>query len=150
MTLIGIIAFLVADAMSTGFRAFFTTDSRKEALDQARIAMERMTREIRNLRDSDDVIASSTSQFNFTDVNGSNIDFNYSSPNITRNSATLATNITSFSFAYIRADGTSDASFVDSDPDNPATDAKRIRITVTAMVSNEPVTLQSEVWPRNL
>lgn len=44
MTLIGIIAYIVATALTTGIKAYFTTDFRKEALDQSRIAMERMTR----------------------------------------------------------------------------------------------------------
>ncbi|MBI5203853.1 MAG: type II secretion system protein [Nitrospirae bacterium] len=150
MVLIGIIAYIVATALSTGITAYFTTDFRKEALDQTRIAMERMTREIRNLRDSDDVATGTSSQFNFTDVSGTNIDFSYSNPNITRDGATLATNITSFSFSYIRADGASNPTFVDSDPDDPAIDTKRIRITFTATISGETVTLQSEVWPRSL
>lgn len=143
MVLIGIVAFIVADAMSTGFKAYFITDFRKEALDHARIAMERMAREIRNLRDSSSVITSSTTQFNFTDTDGNTIDFIWASPNITRNGNTLATNINTFSFGYIREDGTVDATF---DPVN----TKRIRINLTATVSGESVQLQSEVWPRNL
>lgn len=158
MTLIGIIAYIVAIALSTGIKAYFTTDFRKEALDQTRIAMERMTREIRNLRDSDDVGASSGTQFCFTDTEGTQINYSYSGSDIKRDTgncapgsgATLSTNITSFSFSYIRANGTSDAGFVDTDPDDPATDTKRIRITFTATISTEPVTLQSEVWPRSL
>lgn len=150
MVLIGIIAYIVATALSTGIKGYFITDYRKEALDQARIAMERMTREIRNLRDSDDVATGTSSTFSFTDISGANINFTWSSPNITRNGTTLATNITSFSFSYSRADGTPSATFVDSDPDNPATDTKRIRINITATINNESVTLQSEVWPRSL
>jgi len=150
MVLIGIVAFIVADAMSTGFKTYFTTDNRKEALDQARIAMERMTREIRNLRDSSSIIASSTTQFNFTDIDGNAINFIWTSPNITRNGNTLATNITSFSFGYIRADSTNvDAVFNPALPPDPAR-TRRIRITLASTVSGERVTLQSEVWPRNL
>ncbi len=154
MVLIGIVAYIAADAMSTGFKAFFVTDNRKEALDQARIAMERMTREIRNLRDSSSVTTSSATQFCFTNLDGTLINFNYQSPNIRREEGgactvgsgqVLSTNISSFTpgFEYIRSNGTTDATF-------SSVNTKRIRITFTATVSGESVQLQSEVWLRNL
>jgi len=158
MVLMGIVALVVANALSTGVTAFFTTDNRKESLDQGRIALDRMAKEIRNLRDSDDVNASSATQFCFTDTEGVQINYSYAGTNLRRatgnctagSGATLSANITSFSFDYIRADGTVDASFVDTDPDNPATDTKKIRITLTSTASGESVSLETEVWPRNL
>lgn len=154
MVLIGIIAFVVANSMSTGFKAYFTTDFRNEALNQARIAMERMTREIRNVRSRTDVPTGTNNQFCFTDINGTRISFRYDgSANILRGEGgagcpgatenTLSTNINSFSFSYIRPDGTVDAAF-------SAVNTKRIRLTLTATISGENVTLQSEVWPRSL
>jgi prepilin-type N-terminal cleavage/methylation domain-containing protein len=157
MVLIGIVAFIVADAMSTGFKAYFTTDFRKEALDQARIATERMTREIRNVRslgrdnDSDgnidaDIATATATSFCFTDVNGTTISFALSGTNILRGEGncppdstnTLSENITSLSFSYIYASGTF------------ATAIRRVQITLTSTISNESVTLQSEVYLRNL
>ena len=49
MVLMGIVAVVVANALSTGIQGNLVTDNRKEALDQARVAMERMRREIRNV-----------------------------------------------------------------------------------------------------
>ena len=145
MVLIGIIAYIVATALTTGIKAYFTTDFRKEALDQSRIAMERMTRETRNLRDSSSVIASSPTQFNFTDIDGNAINFIWTSPNITRNADTLATSITSLLFEYVDNTGgvVAGGGFV-------AGTTRRIRITLTATKNTESVTLQSEVWPRSL
>ena len=163
MVLMAIVALIVANALSTVIKGTLMTDDRKEAMDQARIAMERMTREIRNLRDSDDVNTGNATQFCFTDTDGVQINYSYSNPNIKReapsaactpgNGQTLATGITGitpFSFEYIKANGTVDTAFVDTDPDAPATDTKRIRITIPCTISGETVTLQSEVWPRNL
>ena len=44
MVLMGIVALVVANALSTGVKGNLVTDNRKEGLDQARVAMERMTR----------------------------------------------------------------------------------------------------------
>ena len=154
MVLIGIVALVVANALSTGITGFFVVDYRKEALDQARIAMDRMAKEIRNLRNNASVSTSSSSQFCFTDTEGTIIDYAYSSSNIVRDTgnctagggSTLATNIAaSFSFAYIQANGT---------PESPvqfsSVTTKRIRIIIPSTVSGETVELQTEVWPRNL
>lgn len=143
MTIIGIIAYVAAQAITAGTRTYFSTDYRKEALDQARVAMERMTREVRTLRDSSSVITSSSTRFNFTDSGGNNIDFNYANPNITRNGNTLATGISAMTFAYVRNDGTVDAVF------SPA-NTRMIRITITATVSGENLQLESGAFLRNL
>jgi hypothetical protein len=142
MVVIGIIAYVAAQALSSGSRAFFQTDFRKEALDQSRIAMERMVREIRTLRDSSSVITSSATRFNFTDASGNAIDFSWTNPNITRNVDILASNISALAFGYVRADGTVDPAF--------SANTRRVRITMTATVSGESVQLQSEAYLRNL
>jgi len=152
MVLIGIVAFIVADAMSTGFKTYFTTDNRKEALDQARIAMERMTREIRNLRSSADIGTANANQFCFVNTDGTRVSFLYSGTTIVRDepvacpsaagAPVLANNITVFSFTYLQTDGSTDPA--------PPTNTKRIRIAITSTLSNEQVQLQSEVWPRSL
>lgn len=176
MVLIGIIAFVVADALSTGIRAYFLTDHRKEALDQARIAMERMTREIRNVSslgrsiDGDGFIdaevgTANGTQFCFNDVNGKTISFRYDGANyIYREEWTpanlaacpgaggnrLAANVAVLNFRYILADGTTT-----STPADP-TDIRRVQIGwsgtpgISVTVSNETVSLNSEVYLRNL
>ncbi len=153
MVLIGIVALVVANALSTGIKGSLVTDNRKEALDQARVAMERMTREIRNLRSSSDVSTNGISQFCFTDTSGTQINFSYSGSDIKRDTgnctagsgATLSTGIiSSFSFGYVRGDtGAVENTFT-------AGTTKRIRITIPCTISGESVTLQSEVWPRSL
>jgi len=156
MVLIGIIAYIVATALTTGIKAYFMTDFRKEALDQSRIAMERMTREIRNVRSSSDIWASSdATRFCFTNTDGTTVSFRYPGNTVVREEGlanlaacpgaagnTLATSITPFLFQYIDNTGAVGAF--------SAATTKRIRITITATKNTESVTLQSEVWPRNL
>ena len=158
MVLIGIVALVVANALSTGITGFFVVDNRKEALDQARIAMDRMAKEMRNLKNSASVTTSSATQFCFTMLDGTNnnllVNYSYVDPNIRReeggacvagNGQTLATNIASFSFAYIRANGDAESPVQFS-----SVTTKRIRIIIPCTISSETVTLETEVWPRNL
>lgn len=151
MALIGIIAFVVANSMSAGFKAYFTTDFRNEALNQARIAMERMSKEIRNVRSRTDIGTANAAQFCFINTDGARISFRFSANTIIREEPaacpgiagnTLAGNITSFTFAYLQSNGSADPA--------PPTNTKRIRITFTSTISSESITLQSEVWPRSL
>lgn len=154
MVLIGIVAYIAADAMSTGFKAFFVTDNRKEALDQARLAMERMTREIRNTRGSSDISTADATTFTFTDISGTTITFTLNAGNINRTSGTtntLATGISNSTlpsgiFSYTLTTGA-----VTQTP-TPAERLliKRIKIDFKATTNNENVALQSEVWLRNL
>jgi type II secretory pathway pseudopilin PulG len=159
MVLVAIIALVVAHALSTGITGFFVVDNRKEALDQARVAMDRMAKEMRNLKNSASVTASSAAQFCFTMLDGTNnnllVNYSYVYPNIKReeagacvadNGQTLATSIAAtFSFAYIQANGTEESPVQFS-----SVTTKRIRIIIPSTVSGETVELQTEVWPRNL
>ena len=182
MVLIGIIAYIVAIALSTGIKAYFTTDFRKEALDQTRIAMERITREIRNVRslgrsiDADGFIdaeigTANGTQFCFNDVNNKTISFRYDGANnIFRQEWTpadltacsgvggniLAANVTALNFQYILANGA-----ITQTPDTLSapedrTDTRRVQIGwsstpgISVAVSNETVSLSSEVYLRNL
>ena len=176
MVLIGIIAYIVAIALSTGIKAYFMTDFRKEALDQARIAMERMTKEIRNVSslgrsiDGDgftdaEIGTANGTQFCFNDVNGQTISFRYDGANyIYREEWTpanlaacpsaggniLAASVAALNFRYILADGST--TLTPADP----TDVRRIQIGwsgtpgISVTVGNETVSLSSEVYLRNL
>ena len=162
MVLIAIIALVVANALSTGITGFFVIDNRKEALDQARVAMDRMAKEMRNLKNSTSVTTGNATQFCFTMLDGTNnnvlVNYSYTSSNtnIKRKEAgdvacpsgegqTLATNIAAatFSFAYIKANGDAESLF-------SSVTTKRIRIIIPCTISGETVELQTEVWPRSL
>ncbi len=150
MVLIGVIAYIVASAMSTGLKAYFTTDFRKEALDQARIAMERMTREIRNVKSNTDISTANATTFTFVDTSGTTISFALNAGNINRTSGTtntLATGISSAGiFTYVLSTGATTQSPVPAE----ILLIKRVKIDITATKNTESVTLQSEVWPRSL
>jgi hypothetical protein len=158
MVLMGIVALVVANALSTGIQGNLVTDYRKEGLDQARVAMERMRREIRNTRSSSaaDLSVATATTFTFVDTEGTSISFalNTGNGNIERTSGStnaLATGISSIGdatfptgiFSYVQTDGT-----ITQTP--TLSSIKRIKIGFKATAGTENVQLQTEVWPRNL
>jgi prepilin-type N-terminal cleavage/methylation domain-containing protein len=171
MVLISIVALVVANALSTGITGFFVTDYRKEALDQARGAMDRMAKEIRNINSRSDIGTATATQLcfrainNLSDSDANNdyiiISFRLSGNAIIREDgladlaacpgsagSTLATGISNATlpsgiFTYVESGGT--------ETQTPTvTQIKRIKIDFRATAGTESITLQSEVWPRNL
>ncbi|MDP2166726.1 MAG: type II secretion system protein [Thermodesulfovibrionales bacterium] len=137
MVLVAIIAYILADALRTGVNAYIITDQRKEALDAGRVAMERMTREIRGAMAVNSV---SATEFCFKAIDGTTLGFRLSGGNILRNNGwtscppttggtdnTLASDISLLSFARV---------------------LNTVIIDLTSTVSGEAVPLRSMVWLR--
>jgi|Deesub1362A_J573_1020465.scaffolds.fasta_scaffold00013_64 prepilin-type N-terminal cleavage/methylation domain-containing protein len=149
-----ILAVVIGSALSEGVRAYLKTDNRNEALEEARTAIERLSKEIRN---GTQIATATSTVLCFADADGNTVSFRYEGGNniILREAIatgiggcpgtggnTLAANITSFSFSYIQNSGASDPS--------PPSNTKRIRVSLTATVSDESVELQTEIHPRGL
>jgi Tfp pilus assembly protein FimT len=164
MVLVAIIAYVVANALSTGIKGNLTTDYRKESLDQARLALDRMAKEIRNIKSRTDILTTNQTNlcFKATNILSDNtsatddiyISYRLSGSAIMREESTttnicpgssgntLAANITNLKFSYLKGNGSTDSS--------PPNDTKKIKIELTSTSSSsESVTLQTEVWLRN-
>jgi len=114
IVLISIIAALAAMVILQGVQGYSAEDQRSNIHYEARLAMERMTREIRLIRNQGTDIATMTStNLQYTDVNGASVGFNWTSPNLSRWNGVgydlLASGITSFTFSYLQQDGVSPA-----------------------------------------
>lgn len=70
IVLLGILAAVAAPLMSSGFRAYFVGKDIAETDGQARVAMERLSRELRSVRSPGDLTISSASDISFVDVDG--------------------------------------------------------------------------------
>lgn len=162
--LVSVIGFIAAQAFMTGVRAYLVTDQRKEALDQSRVAIDRMTREFRHVRavadaDADgyadaEIGTATATAFCFRNVFGTRMDFVFAGGNLTLledgaacgdpGGNVLATDLSAFSFNYVLYDGTATPAPADR------TDIRKVRIDLTATVNNESVPLRSEAFLRNL
>lgn len=150
--LLAIISAGFAAGLVPTMRASMMVDTRKEAIQSARMAVDRMMREIRVIRtiatNVPDIQTWTSTDLKFNDMYGKSIEF-------VRNGAgapytllryensvsnTLSGDVQSLSFTYLKKDGSA-ASAVG--------EIWRIQISLQVKVGNETVDLRSEVNPGN-
>ena len=108
MVILGIIAATGAQMMGNGFKAYFTGKNIAEMDGQARVALERMTRELRSVRAATDLTLVPGGEITFVDVDGNSIRYCMGTvlgcPGIAgdlmRNSQPLASGISNLTFTY--------------------------------------------------
>ncbi|MFH0790599.1 MAG: prepilin-type N-terminal cleavage/methylation domain-containing protein [Candidatus Omnitrophota bacterium] len=120
---------------------------RSEVVSQGRIAMIRMGREIRQIRDNLSVYNASAIRFRFDDINGNNIDYQLIGNNLMRNSDVLASGVSSLGFIYYNS---SNAVIPVPLVSPTATDIYQISITLFIQSGSQTKTLRSQIHPRNL
>lgn len=151
VALVGIVAAVFAIALVPTMRASVMVDTRSEALQSARVALDRMAREIRLIRSTAYIQTWTANDlmFNVNDPYNTSIEFKLSAgaapcnlllSNLLRNTDVLSCNVQSLTFSYLKNDGTA----------APAvTDIWRIVIDLSVKVGDETVNLRSEVHPSN-
>ncbi len=121
---------------------FLEARNRRDAVQEARYAIERMSREIREDIDATtDITAFSASTFTYTDPNSASVSFTKSGSNLLRNSDVLAGDVSALTFSYLKSNGATASS---------ASDIWRIKVSLTVAKGNETITLQTQIFPRNL
>ena len=148
IVLVSILSGIASLIILQGMTAYTGEQSRSDVHYQARIAMERMAREIRLIRSQGaDITSLLPADLRFTDINGSTVGFNWVAASKTLNrwngagNDVLATGVTAFTFTYYLQDGVT----------TPATAANLgcVEIVMTAQQGAETFELRSRVFPRN-
>ena len=115
IVIVGIIATVGAQLMGTGFQMFFTARDTLSVDAQARLALERMTRELRAVRQPADLVIAPATEITFTDSDGTLIRYCLATvsgcPGTTigdlmRNGQTLAGGVSGLGFTYLASNGT--------------------------------------------
>jgi prepilin-type N-terminal cleavage/methylation domain-containing protein len=148
IVLISILSGIAALIILQGINTYTGEQSRSDVHYQARIAMERMAREIRLIRSQGaDITSLLPADLRFIDINGSAVGFNWVAATQTVNrwngagNDMLAAGVTAFTFTYYQQDGVT----------TPATSANLgfVQIDMTAQQGAETLQLRSRVFPRN-
>lgn len=108
IVLLGIVAAVAAPAMHSGFQAWFTGRDISEADWQARVALERMTRELRSVRAPADLALAGAGDLTFVDIDGNTIRYCMgavgtcpgAAGDLMRNSQPLASGVSALTFAF--------------------------------------------------
>src|SRR5689334_11495059 len=90
MVILSIIAGIGSRIVQAGFNSYYTNQNVTTANVQARLALERMTRDIHAIKDSSSITTASASQLTFTDVNGNVITYQLTGTQLMRNTQVLS------------------------------------------------------------
>lgn len=107
IVILGIIAALSSSLLSGGLNAYFTERDISNAQWQGRLALERLTRDLRTVRSATagDLVISPANQITFVDTSGTTVSYSLSGTTLLRNGQPLADGISGLSFTYIARDG---------------------------------------------
>ena len=110
IVLLGIVSAVAAPFAINAFNAYFTGRDLVETDWQARVALERMTRELRTVRAPAAITMTSASDLTFVDIDGTSVRYFMSNCvlticELTRNTQPLATGISGLAFSYLQRDG---------------------------------------------
>ena len=119
---------------------------RNEIVNQARMGLLRMTREMRQVANNTSVYFANSTRFNFTDYNLNNINYYLASNNLMRNANILIRGLDNLTFVYYN-----NASAVISNPrvSPDTTDIYRVGITMGIRSGTQTKVLRTQVFPRN-
>lgn len=150
ITIIGIISGVVGYILLGTVQGWTFKASRNDLLWDGRLAMNRMVREIREIKDSTSVTTADSSQFKFIDMHDTDITYSINSTILNRTeggtSNKIAENVSAIVFTYYSSSG----STITTPLVAPlSTDIRRIKIDLTLTKGGENVYLQSEGVPRN-
>jgi len=143
IVLVGIIAAIVGTLLLQGTQALVAEDVRSNITSEARLAIERMIREIRTIRSPTDADIPSwtVSDLSFVDLDGAAIAYAVGGGTLTRNGVPLSADVSNLSFSYFQRDGIT-----------PATDASEIWTIEFAFAlarNGESQAFRARVYPRN-
>lgn len=152
MVVLGISAAVAAPFLSASFQSYFTGKDIGETDWQARVALERMSRELRNVRAPDAtgpyLIITSAGDITFTDIDGNSTRYCMGGVGgclgavgeLTRNSQPLATGISALTFSFLTKTGAVTA---------VAANIFYITVAFTATQNTINKSFQATVSPRN-
>lgn len=149
IVLVSILSALAAMIILQGVKMYSAEQSRSDVHYQARLAMERMAREIRLIRSCPAIVgpANPSATLSFTDINGTAVAFTVAAGNLSRGGNLLASGITSAQpFSFLNRLGNPSVTCVDPNPD---LNIWFVQLDMTSKQLSETLQMQTRVHPRN-
>lgn len=144
MVIIGIVAVIGGVILIQAFEAGNASRNLIDATWQSRLALQRMTDEI---REAHNIISTTDNQhiLSFTSINGTTITYNLSGNHLVRNNTTLADSVTALTFTYLNTNNqTLTYSPLDIDT------VRCINISTTISKNHVTTSFQTLACPRNM
>lgn len=152
MTVLAFMGWLGISALLSGTDSWLMLNQRKEIMTDGRMAMDRMAREIRMIKDKTSVLTADAAALSFVDIDNNTISFALNSSVLERTENSTANglldNVASLSFTYYDANNSVIAAPIVSPLE---TNIKIIQINISLSKGPSQVMyLQVKSWPRNL
>lgn len=155
IVIIGVISVIVTEVFVYSSRSVITGNATRDALQTGRLAIDRMAREIRNVRGNRCVSAAGSTTFTFIDSDDATITYRQVGASLMRNGNILLDRVSNLTFTYydnmyppnpIAAPTVCPAPNTCSPACTP-TDVWSINIDLTTQVGTETLRLRSSVHP---
>jgi len=156
VTLIELVVVIVLVGILTGLGSLYLKEVidlwnfvsfRSEAVSTTRVAVTRMLRQMRQVRNDTSVTFANATRFQFTDKSGAVVNFNLSGTTLLCNNNILAEGVRNLSFTYMDNSGTL---LLNPAVSPLATNIRLIRIGLTVQAGTQSKTISVQVAPRNL
>jgi prepilin-type N-terminal cleavage/methylation domain-containing protein len=156
LTLIEMVMAITIVGIITGITALYARDVinlwnflsfRNEIVSGGRIALMRMVREIRQIKNTTAILAAEGSRFRFIDVGDNTIEFTLNATDLFRNTNVLVGNVRNLTFRYFNL--TSQQFTVPVDSAN-LSEIRRIAVSLDMGSNNQNRTIETQICPRNL
>jgi len=137
IVIVGVIAGLFAPLISAALDSWFFTKTERDVLFSTRLAMNRMVREIRQIKDTSSINTFTSAEFEFVDIDDNTINFQQSGTSLNRNSNELTDKLQNpggLTFTYLDSDGAVTA---------VSTSVRMVRIKLILTSGDSSITIQS-------
>ncbi len=141
MTILGIISMIASAVIIETMKVYARIVPALDASYKAQSAVQRMKREIHDLKDTASITSLTASAFTFDDVADNTIAYAVAGGDLTRNGDLLANGVSAMTFRYWQRDGSPAAS--------PA-DLHLVELDLTVQNGDQAYRLRTPVFPRYL
>lgn len=141
IVLVGILAALGSQMLGKTVQSFAFSRDVTRGDWQARVALERLTRDLRMARAPAELVIVPATAITFSDTDGNNVNYSLSGTQLMRNTRVLADDITGLAFTYLRSDGNTVAA--------SASEVYYITVMFGVTRATATTTLRATVHPRN-
>jgi prepilin-type N-terminal cleavage/methylation domain-containing protein len=147
IVIVGILAGVSSGYINQVIATWQTVSFRMDTVSQMRIALDRMSREMRQINNTTSVLAATSNAFRFNSSDGSTITYNVSGTDLLRNNTVLATGVTRLAFSYYNVTG---GLLANPDVSPDSTDIRHITVELEVRSGGQNKNMTLQVFPRNL
>lgn len=140
----GVLVGVSAQMLVSGANTFEYLSTRKEGLENSRMALQRIVKEVRQAIDPGMIQKATSDSLRYTNVSSQSVQVRYANQSILLNGQTLLDHVTQFNLRFYDGSGTQLA-FPISNTGN----IWRIRVSFVCTDNGHSISLQQDIVPRN-